>query len=92
MHIPHTAHNVKDHIYTSHLWIQVESFQGVYDQWIFSKAVIHDQVQAIQEAGGLNNGLEVGIVQTLDKDNVQKKYTQALSVRCHKQSKVSINR
>lgn len=48
-----------------YLWIEIESLQSVNNQRILSQPIIHHHVEAIQERRSLNNGLVVGIVQTL---------------------------
>lgn len=51
-----------------YLWIKVESLQSVDDQGVLSQPIIHDHVEASQERGSLDNGLVVGIVQTLEPE------------------------
>lgn len=51
-----------------YLGIKVESLQGVDDQGVLSQPIIHDHVEASQERGSLDNGLVVGIVQTLEPE------------------------
>lgn len=49
-----------------YLWIEVKSLQSVDDQRELCQTVIHDRVKTIQEGGSLDNGLVVGIIQTLE--------------------------
>lgn len=49
-----------------YLWIEVKSLQSVDDQGELCQPVIHDRVEAVQEGGSLDNGLVVGIVETLE--------------------------
>lgn len=50
----------------NYLRIEIESLQRVNNQGVFCQMIVHDHVEAIQEGGSLNNGLVVGIVQTLE--------------------------
>lgn len=49
-----------------YLWIQIKSLQSVNNQGVLCQPIVHDHVKAIQEGRSLNNGLVVGIVQTLE--------------------------
>lgn len=49
-----------------YLWIKIESLQRVDDQGVLGQPIIHDRAEAIQERGSIDNGLVVGIVETLE--------------------------
>lgn len=83
-------------LHEPYLWIQIESLQCVDDQGVLRQPVIHDLVEAVQEGRSLNNGLVVGIVETLEatedkhtllkgkwqrKENTKEEQTQQAYVR-----------
>lgn len=49
-----------------YLRIEVESLERVDDQGVLRQTIVHDRVEAVQERGSLNQGLVVGIVETLE--------------------------
>lgn len=51
-----------------YLWVEVEPLQRVDDQRVLGQPVIHDHVEAVQERRSLDDGLVVGVVQTLGRD------------------------
>lgn len=50
-----------------YLWVQIEPLQGVYHQRVLCKPVIHDQVESLQERRCIDEHLEIGIIQTLQR-------------------------
>lgn len=56
-----------------YLWIEIESLQRVDNKRVLCQPIVHDHVEAFQERWSLNNGLIVGIVQTLKSK--EDKYT-----------------
>lgn len=52
---------------SSYLRVQVEPLKSVYHQRVFSEPVIHDHVKTIHEGTSLNDGLEIGVIQSLKR-------------------------